>query len=198
MIPVVDARGQACPQPVILTRQALQGHDAVTTIVDNVVSQANVSRLAQKMGCQVTVDVRPDGIYLHLQRGEQAVPQATPQAPAAPAGGPLVLVVPGELMGRGEDPVLGQVLMRGFFHALAEVEPLPDTVVFLNSGVRLATQGSPVTEDLQALQTQGVEILACGTCLGHFGLTDQLAVGQISNMYTITEALLGAGKVISL
>lgn len=53
---------------------------------------------------------------------------------------------------------------------------------------------SPVLEDLQALVDQGVEIQACGTCLSYFGLIDKVAVGQVSNMYTIAETLLRAGK----
>jgi selenium metabolism protein YedF len=109
-----------------------------------------------------------------------------------------VLLVPSEQFGRGDAPELGTLLVRGFFHTLGEVQPLPDKVVFLNSGVKLVVKGSPVLEDLQALAAQGVEILACGTCLGYFGLTDQVAVGQVSNMYTIAETLLQAGKVVSL
>jgi selenium metabolism protein YedF len=100
-------------------------------------------------------------------------------------------------MGRGDDE-LGRILARGFFHALGEVTPRPDTIIFFNSGVKLVVQGSPVLEDLQALCGQGIEILACGTCLGHFDLKDKLVVGEVSNMYSIAEALLSAGKVVSL
>ena len=53
-------------------------------------------------------------------------------------------------------------------------------------------------EDLQNLCEQGVEILACGTCLGHYELKETIAVGEVSNMYTIAETMLGAGKVVSL
>jgi selenium metabolism protein YedF len=81
---------------------------------------------------------------------------------------------------------------------LGEVEPLPQTIIFFNSGVKLVVEGSPVVEDLQALKAQGIEILACGTCLGHYGLKERVAVGEVSNMYTIAETMLGAGKVVSL
>jgi selenium metabolism protein YedF len=89
-------------------------------------------------------------------------------------------------------------LVRAFFHTLGEVQPLPDTIIFLNSGVKLVVTGSPVLDDLRALRDQGISILACGTCLGHYGIKDQVATGEISNMYSIAEALLGAGKVVSL
>ena len=198
MSKVVDARGLACPQPVILTRKALQESDAVITIVDNETAKSNVSRMAAKQGCQVDVEEREDGIYVHLTKGEEPVEETAPQKmAAAPASGPLVLTVPSDIMGRGDEE-LGGILVRAFFHTLGEVEPLPQTIIFFNSGVKLVVEGSPVVEDLQALKAQGIEILACGTCLGHFALKDKVAVGEVSNMYTIAETLLGAGKVVSL
>lgn len=196
MSAVVDARGLACPQPVIRTRAALQTYDAVTTVVDNATSQQNVTRMAEKAGCTVTADTREDGIYLDIRKQGTAVGAAGPAAGAV-AAGPLVLVIPSQFMGRG-DEVLGEILIRAFFHTLGEVQPLPDTIVFLNSGVKLVATGSPVLDDLRALCDQGISILACGTCLGHYGIKDQVAVGEISNMYSIAETLLGAGKVISL
>ncbi len=117
---------------------------------------------------------------------------------AIPLSGPLVLVVSSEVMGRGEHAELGGILIRSFFHALGEVEPTPVTILFFNSGVKLVVQDSPVLQDLQALADQGVEILACGTCLGYYDLTDQVAVGEVSNMYTIAETMLGAGKTVYL
>jgi len=71
-------------------------------------------------------------------------------------------------------------------------------MIFINAGVKLTVDGSPVLEDLQALEPRGVNILACGTCLGHFELKEKVAIGEISNMYTIVETLLGAGKVVAL
>lgn len=110
---------------------------------------------------------------------------------------PLVLLVASETIGRGDDE-LGGILTRSFFHTLGEVGPLPATVVFLNGGVRLVVNGSAVLEDLRGLAGRGVRLLACGTCLGHFGLREELAVGEVSNMYAIAETLLGAGRVLRL
>jgi selenium metabolism protein YedF len=195
---IVDARGQACPQPVILTRNALRESDAVTTIVDNETSQRNVTRMAEKAGYTVRAEEQSDGIYLYIGgKGAWPQEQASVQAPASTAG-PLVLVVPSEFMGRGEHEELGQVLMRAFFHTLGEVDTLPETIIFFNSGVKLVVEGSAVLEDLQALCSQGIEVLACGTCLDYYGLKDKVAVGEVSNMYTIAETMLGAGKVVKL
>jgi selenium metabolism protein YedF len=197
MTKVVDARGLACPQPVIQTRKALGQSAVVTTIVDNETAQQNVTRMAQKGGGTVQAEVREDGIYLHIRRQGTPQEETAPQPARAPAGGPLVVAIPSEFMGRGDEE-LGHILMRAWFHTLGEVEPLPDTLIFFNSGVKLVVEGSVVLEDLQALGERGVEILACGTCLGHYELKDQVAVGEVSNMYTIAEMLLRAGKVVSL
>jgi selenium metabolism protein YedF len=114
-----------------------------------------------------------------------------------PEGGRIVLVVGGDTMGRGDDD-LGRVLMRNHLHVLTEVEPRPDVVVFLNSGVKLACAGSPALDDLLVLAQAGVTLLLCGTCLSHFGLKDKVAAGEISNMFAISGTLLRAAKVITL
>jgi len=192
---VVDARGKACPQPVILTKQALADNDDVITIVDNEISQRNVSRMAEKQGCHVQVEAKADGLYLHLTRSTARQP--APAAPPAPSAGALVVLIGADTIGRGDDE-LGGVLMRAFLHTLTEVDALPDMIILVNSGVRLAVAGSPVLEDLRALSEAGVQVLACGTCLGHYHLKEQLAIGEISNMYSIAEALLSAGRVVRI
>jgi len=183
---------------VLLTRTAMQESDVVTTIVDNETAQQNVARMAEKSGATVAGGKRVAGIYLHIARQTEAVEVAATEEPAASAVGPLVLVVSSEYMGRGEHDELGHILIRGFFHTLGEVEPLPDTIIFFNSGVKLVVEDSPVVDDLSSLVEGGVKILACGTCLGYYDLKDEVAVGVMSNMYTIAETMLGAGKVVSL
>jgi selenium metabolism protein YedF len=169
----------------------------VTTIVDNETAQHNVTRMAQKGGGTVQTEVREDGIYLQISQQGATLEETAPQPARAPATGPLVVTIPSEFMGRGDEE-LGHILIRAWFHTLGEVKPLPDTIIFFNSGVKLVVEGSPLVGDLQALSEREVEILACGTCLGHYALKDQVAVGEVSNMYTIAETLLEAGKVVSL
>jgi selenium metabolism protein YedF len=198
MTTTLDARGLACPEPVIMTRSAMKQADRVVTLVDNETSMTNVSRMAAKAGWQVNVVEDDDEFRIELARGE-AVPQTDSRAVgrAQIVTGPLALVVSSDTMGRGEAE-LGNILIRGFFHTLGEIEPVPQTILFLNTGVKLACQGSPVLDDLLFLEDQGVEMLVCGTCLGYFELTQQLAAGQVSNMYDIAETMLGAGKVANL
>jgi selenium metabolism protein YedF len=176
----------------------LQEDHAVTTIVDNETAQHNVTRMVEKAGGVVRAERQDDGIYLHITQAEAPREQAVRPPAPDPTGEPLVLVIPSEFMGRGEHPELGRILIRGFFHTLGEVEPVPDAIIFFNSGVKLVAADSPVLEDLQALRERGVGILACGTCLGYYELKEKVAVGEVSNMYTIAETMLGAGKVVSL
>ena len=194
---IVDARGQPCPQPVILARRALAHDREVTVIVDNTTARENVAGMARSQGHAVRIEERGSDILVHITAQGTPAPAPGPE-PATPLrAGPLVVLFAADAMGRGAEE-LGGILVRGFLHALNEVEPRPDTLVFLNSGVRLVVEGSPVLEDLQALAAHGVQILACGTCLGYYGLKDKVAVGTVSNMYTIAETLLGAGKVVAL
>ena len=196
---VVDARGLACPQPVILTRNAMREAQEVTTLVSGRDQVDNVNRLAERAGWQTRLEPRPDGYALHLSRQAQAIePELTPDLTACstPVAG-RVVALSSDRMGRGVDE-LGEILMRSFVYTLTQVEPRPRTLVLYNTGVRLAAQGSPVLDDLRKLAAADVEILVCGTCLSYLELKEQLAVGVISNMYSIAEALLGAGNAITV
>lgn len=189
---VIDARGLACPQPVVLTRKALDRADRVTVIVDNETAAQNVSRLAKSQGCQISVENREDGTYLHLSgraSQEENVPPVT--------GKKIAVFIGSSTLGQGDEG-LGNILMRSFMHTLREMEEPPARIIFMNSGVEMVTEKSDVLDDLQALEEKGVEVLACGTCLGYYKLKDAVRAGRISNMYDITAALLEADRVISL
>lgn len=195
---VLDARGLACPQPVILTRKAMADSPELVAIVDSDTSRDNVRRMAEKAGRQVTVEEHGGEFHLHIGSTQGMEEEASQEEKPEPApAGSLLLVVPDRVMGRG-DKELGEILVRGFFHTLGELESRPDTIIFFNAGVWLTVDDSPVLEDLQALEAEGVSMLVCGTCLNHFDIKDRLAVGLVSNMYDIAEAMLGAGKVLGL
>ena len=190
---IIDARGLACPQPVVLTKKALEKADDLTVIVDNATAKQNVSRLAESHGLGVTVEEKGDGIYLRLTRpADESLGGKVPLLFE-----PTMLLIASNTLGRGDDE-LGSVLMRTFIHTLGESDIKPHKIIFMNSGVKLVTQGSEVIDDLRALEKESVEILACGTCLGHFGLKDAVGVGRVSNMYEITMALMKSTKVISI
>lgn len=106
-----------------------------------------------------------------------------------------IVVLRSSRMGEGNDE-LGAVLMKGFIYALTELEELPETILLYNGGAQLSCQGSDSLEDLKTLEAQGVEILTCGTCLNYYGLSDQLAVGTVTNMYVIAETMTKADTII--
>ena len=191
----IDARGLACPGPVIRTKEAMEkspGEDVVT-LVDNAAAKENVSRLAKKLGYRVAVlEVGSDFQLTLVKEGSCAIAEEVLAGPAD-----TVYFVGSETLGQGSAE-LGQVLTKSFFYALTQTKPYPAAMVFLNSGVQLTAEGSEVVEHIQLLENAGVEILSCGTCLDYFGLKDKLLVGSISNMYTILEKLSAAGKVIRI
>lgn len=193
MTKIVDARSLPCPQPVILTKKALEEADEVVTIVDNEPARENVSRFGNSQGLKVTVEHKDDGIYLSLRKVETDQAKEERQ----PTNG-IVLFIASDILGRGENIELGNLLMHSFLNTLGALNSKPETIIFMNNGVKLVVEDSVVVGELKQLESQGVEILACGTCLSRLNLTDKVAVGQVSNMYTLADTLLKADKIISL
>jgi len=188
----VDARGLACPLPVVKTKKALEGIEEgeVITIVDNEVAKDNVVKLAQSLGCQTEVK-QENGFYrVHIRKEGVTATQLSVNP------GQLIFINSSHL-GRGSDE-LGSILMRSFLFSLTEMEVKPQRIIFMNSGVHLCCEGSPVLDSLLALEEKGVEILVCGTCLDYFQLKEKLCVGKVTNMYSSVEHLLAAEKVITI
>jgi sulfur relay (sulfurtransferase) complex TusBCD TusD component (DsrE family) len=101
--------------------------------------------------------------------------------------------------GLGEaEPALQQKLAGVYFKLLDENNILPAAICFYTDGVRLAVAGSPVVDSLKSLESKGVRLVLCSTCLGYFNLTDQVRVGIVGGMTDILEALRRADKVISI
>jgi selenium metabolism protein YedF len=105
-----------------------------------------------------------------------------------------VILIQSEVLGRGDDQ-LGTLLMANFLRLLGESQEKPATLVFWNTGVRLVCEGSWALEHLKKLEGQGVEILACTTCLEYFELTDKLKVGKPTTMLRSIQSMLGSDMV---
>ena len=196
----VNAMGDACPIPVVKTLHAmkeLQGAGTVQTLVDNRVAVENLTRLAGSKGCTIETERLGEKEYrVTITVGEGAeLPEAADGICTVPAADNTVVVVSADHMGEG-DETLGKILLKGFLFALTQQETLPRTVLFYNGGAFVTCEGSASLEDLQKLQELGVEILTCGTCLNHYGLTEKLRVGEVTNMYVIVEKQMQATKVI--
>ncbi len=100
-------------------------------------------------------------------------------------------------LGKGSEE-LGKQLMKNFIYTLARSEQKPKKIFFMNEGVRLTCEGSPVLEDLQALVDAGVELNSCGTCLDYYELQDSLKVGSRSGMAQIVEDMLSLDDSITI
>ena len=200
-IKIVNAAGLGCPQPVILTKQAMESHDTVKVIVDNDTALENIRRLGAKLGCDVVSEAKAGGIFEITLIRKPGVPiPAAKDIPvtcdAAAVSGPFVIVCAEDKMGRGNDE-LGSVLMRAFLHTLCLQKEKPDVMIFYNTGVKLTLQGSETLDDLKELATAGIEILVCGTCLNYFDVKDKLGVGVVSNMYDIAGTMSKAGRLLT-
>ncbi|WIV12531.1 sulfurtransferase-like selenium metabolism protein YedF [Proteiniborus sp. MB09-C3] len=195
----IDARNQACPKPVIMTKKALDetSEGVVTTIVDNEVAKENVSKLAKSLNFDYTVEKRENEYYIHITKGAVAEEVEEANACVPNTFKDTVILFGNDKLGQGSEE-LGNILIKGYIYTLTESTPFPSTLLFLNGGVRLTVEGSPVLDDLKKLKSEGVEILSCGTCLDFYSLKEKLAVGEITNMYTIVEKMKNATNTITL
>ncbi len=181
---LVDARGLNCPQPVIFTKEALEKIECgiVTVIIDNEVAKDNIIRLAKKFDYPIEITKEEEAFYIKIRK------EVTMKKQLDTAAG-TVLLMSSEFFGKGSDE-LGKVLSKSLFFTLLETEPILQSIIFLNSGVKLVCEDSHILEEIIELEKKGVEILSCGTCLEYFHLKNKLCVGSISNMYVIVEKLL--------
>lgn len=198
---VVNAVGDQCPIPVVKATQALRAVTEPGTVevhVDNEIAVQNLTRLASSKNLKSFAEKKEEKLFTVT---------ITVDGPVQDDGGDgsaacgmdrrcnTVVAIASDHMGHGNDE-LGQILMKGFIFALSQLEELPKTILFYNGGAKITTEGSVSLEDLKNMEAQGVEILTCGTCLDYYGLKDKLAVGSVTNMYTIVEKLANADKII--
>ncbi len=108
-----------------------------------------------------------------------------------------VIQVTNNGMGKG-DPALQHKLIAKYLELIQMNESLPNTITFYADGVKLVVEGSPVLDQLRALESKGVRLIICSTCLEHYGLTDKVQVGIVGGMTDIIEAQVKAEKVITL
>lgn len=207
MLKVVKAMGDACPIPVVKTKNAikeLEGAGMVETLVDNEIAVQNLTKMAQQKNYGVRSEKLGENQYRVImtigesaeEAGVEAVEEETAEA-CRPDGrkGNKIVVISSSYMGTGDDE-LGAVLMKGFIYALSQQDELPATILFYNGGAKLTCEDAPTIEDLMSLEANGVEILTCGTCLNHYGLTEKLKVGGVTNMYVIAEKMMQADLIV--
>ncbi|MDD7267424.1 MAG: sulfurtransferase-like selenium metabolism protein YedF [Lachnospiraceae bacterium] len=192
----VNALGKVCPIPVIEAKKVIEHlavGDEVLVLVDNEVAVQNIQKMATLLGHDSSLLSKEAGRYEVLI----SLREAAACRPMQEHEKTTVVVVSSDVMGVGDER-LGKTLLKGFLYALTEQDSLPDCILFYNSGVKNVVQGSESIEDLKTMAAHGVTILACGTCLNFYGLTDQLAVGEVTNMYEIVRRQLSADTIVKL
>ncbi|MGB4097543.1 MAG: sulfurtransferase-like selenium metabolism protein YedF [Acetomicrobium sp.] len=203
---VVDARGMICPKPVILTKQAIDsGEKEIEVLVDNDVSFQNVKRFLKSRGYSVIEDIKQDdGTY--VIRGKYEGPsedrterrQTTSLTSTTSAQNDkksIGILILSDTLGKPNDG-LGEVLMKSFLGVLLEEDEPPVVLALMNEGVLLALPENSACDTLKDLEKKGTTILVCGTCTNHFGVTEKVTVGTISNMFQITEAIMEVDKAL--
>lgn len=196
---VIDARGLACPAPVLQTKAALQEeiHSGVRVVVDNAASQQNVQRFLESQGFKTALE--QDGAdYVVIGNGD-SISFENPQPVSETHGDAkkIMVMCANDRIGFGDD-VLGQKLMVNFLHTLKEMGDELWRLVFVNNGVKLTIDSSEVLDDLKAYESAGLKILVCGTCLDHFNLLEDKRVGETTNMLDIVTSIQLSDKIINI
>ena len=186
----VNAVGQTCPIPIIMTKNALKDIEEgeVEVLVDNKISLENLQKMSKEMGYDYSIAETGEIFKIIINKTKEEIEEFEDEDNT-------VVVIDSVYMGKG-DPELGRILMKGFIYTLTEVEVLPKTIIFYNEGVKLAVENSEILNDLKNLEERGVEILCCGTCVNFYGLTDDIKIGSITNMYNIVNKQMNARRVI--
>ena len=185
----VDVRGSLCPKPVIETKKVSDSNQSaiITTIVDNEVSRDNVEKFGKSRG--YGVEVRQDGKDFYLILTPNTNPVTEVSCEPLSYGNRIVLMTK-DYLGEGSEE-LGCNLMKTFWVCMLEADVKPAKIYFINSSVKMVVNDSVHLESIKKLADLGVEIAACGICLDFYGVKEELGVGSITNMYAITDSILG-------
>lgn len=185
--------------PVIKTKKALEEikEGIVDVVVSDNVPKENILKFAKSINCEATVMKDEDEEkIIRIIKGNVSSEGAELDIDDKTDSGEVIVIMSNR-MGSGNDE-LGEVLIKSYLFALNESSPLPRSVIFLNGGVELTTKNEACVEHIRLLESKGVEVLSCGTCLDYYNLKQDLKVGTITNMYTIVEAMKSASNVVTI
>ena len=200
----LDARGLACPAPLLMTKDTVEKDklDTVEVIVDNEAAKENVSRFLGAQQFAVTTAEQGNDYKICAQRqgymmGTISEPDDSPQLKASDQKQKIMVLIATDRLGNGDDE-LGKKLIISFIKTIKEMGDELWRLVLVNNGVKFTIDRSPVLEDLVAYENDGLNILVCGTCLTHFGLLEAKKIGETTNMLDIVTAMQLADKVINI
>lgn len=108
-----------------------------------------------------------------------------------------VILVTNNGMGNADEK-LQQLLFGKYVELLLQNESLPKVFCFYTNGVKMVCEGSSALEQLKNLESKGVRLIICSTCLDYFKLTGKVRLGIVGGMGDILEAQSQAEKVITI
>jgi selenium metabolism protein YedF len=191
----IDARGIACPKPVIMAEEALAkiSEGIVDILVDNDASVSNLKRFATKSGFAAEASKEAQHWHVRIVKGYVC---DIPETEAFPkkAEKDILVIIASDTLGKIEE--LGSILMKGYFETMKVTKELPSTIIFLNAAVKLTTVHEEFIPLLKEIESMGVEMFTCGTCLKFFGLESQLKVGYRGTTNHIVEGIKDFKKTI--
>jgi selenium metabolism protein YedF len=196
----IDARGLACPAPVLQAKGAIdkESPDSITVLVNNEAAKQNVTRFLESQNYGVSVEQVGTDFHVSGKREGEAGTSECPvtEIPQTDRNKIMVMVTT-DRIGHGDDE-LGSKLMTAFLKTLKEMGDDLWRLVFLNNGVKLTAEETEKLASLRELEENGITILVCGTCLEHFNLLEKKQVGETTNMLDIVTAMQLADKVINI
>jgi selenium metabolism protein YedF len=192
---IIDARGQGCPKPVMMAEEALAklSEGIVEVLVDNEASADNLAWFAKNNAYFSETAREGNDWRVKIVKGYVCAAPAAKDEPEAPEKD-LLVIIGTDTMGKDED--LGRILMKAYFETMKTYRQLPHTMVFLNAGVRLTTVNKEILPILKEIETMGVEVYSCGTCLKHYGLESELKVGHRGTTNHIVEGMKDFQKTV--
>jgi len=195
----IDARGLACPAPVLQVKAVLEEEkpDGFRVVVDNAAAQQNVQRFLELQGFQTVLEQNGNDYSVIGTCVSEPVdhPRLFTEQPSDLKK--IMVMCATDRIGFGDDD-LGLKLMVNFLRTLKEMGQELWRLVLVNNGVKLTIDGSEVVDDLKQYEKGGLKILVCGTCLNHFNLLEKKQVGETTNMLDIVTAMQLADKVINI
>lgn len=197
----IDARGLACPLPVIQAKKAMQKELAIEIIVDNEIAMQNLNKLAEQLNYQYEMEqISQEEYRVWLTRENGMISKDDPKVGSTKgfvSSDDYIVVIDTLVMGQGSEE-LGVNLVKAFMYSLTEQESLPQQVIFYNEGVKSVVSDSELLPDLMTLTKEGVEVYSCGACLDYYHLKNDVVVGEVTNMYRIVEMMRSAQRIIKI
>ncbi len=198
----IDARGKSCPLPIVMTRSALNDPTIAgnfLVLCDSETSKENIEQYLSDNGIEHKTEKNEDHWAVEISKsGGFSAPE--PENLRCPSQSPnrekgYIICFKSKNMEPGNEE-LGDKILQNFVNTVISVSPLPEEIIFYNSGVLLLQEGHPCQPALKELEERGVTLTLCGTCVTHYNAKDSIKIGTISNMHSILTSLANSSRIV--